>query len=119
MIDLHPGALPLRVARLLSLVVLFAAAPGCAWLRDRGADAADILTVEVGAGVGIHADAKATDYLHLGLGYAHVRKAGLRGRDVEWLRDREVGLPIAAIVAVGAWRDGHPERLLHQHLSAA
>jgi hypothetical protein len=88
---------------------------GCAYARDRAADLADIVAIEAGAGIGLHADVKATDWAHLGLGYAHVRKVGLRGRDIESLRDREVGLPLSGTLAVGAWRDGNLARLGHLH----
>lgn len=107
----HTGSQAMRA--LLSLLLL--ALAGCAYARDRAADAADIFTAEVGIGVGLHVDVKATDYLHLGLGYAHVRKVGFRGRDAFSMRDREAGLPVSAILAVGAWREGNYGRLGHLH----
>ncbi|GIW71193.1 MAG: hypothetical protein KatS3mg102_0735 [Planctomycetota bacterium] len=88
---------------------------GCSYLSDRAADLVDVFTVEVGFGPGLHADLKATDWLHLGVGYAQLRKAGLRGRDAVWMRDREVGLPLSALLWVGAWREGALERLGHLH----
>lgn len=64
------------------LLLLLASLGGCAYLRDRAADAADVLTLEVGVGYGLTADVKASDYLHLGFGYAHLWTRGVRGRDL-------------------------------------
>ncbi len=98
-------------------LVVCALLAGCGFARDRAADFADCFTVEAGVGPGLHADVKATDFLHIGAGYAHLRKAGARGRDVLWLRDREVGLPVSALLAAGAARDGSAWRAAHLHAS--
>ena len=85
------------------------------YLRDRGADAADVLKLQGSVGLGLAADAKLGDALHLGLGYADVRKAGFSGRAGVWLRDREVGFPVSLLLWVGALRDGRVSRLGHLH----
>ena len=90
---------------------------GCAYLRERALDAVDVIHVVGGIGWGLHADVKASDYLHLGVGYAEIRKAGLSGRDVVWQRDREVGLPVSALPWIGALREGTGARLGHFHLN--
>lgn len=92
---------------------------GCAWLADRGADAADLLVLEGGLGFGLSVDARASELLHLGVGYADMRKAGLRGRTAVWMRDREAGLPASILPWIGAVRDGQPWRLGHLHLNAS
>ena len=85
------------------------------YLRDRGADAADVLKLQGSVGLGLAADAKLGDALHLGLGYADVRKVGFSGREGVWLRDREVGFPVSLLLWVGALRDGRVNRLGHLH----
>jgi hypothetical protein len=114
-----PRAPSLALRALLACLAALGAGStlGCAYARERAADLADVFTLEVGAGYGLHADVKATDLLHVGAGYAHLRKAGFRGRDLVWARDREVGLPVSAILAVGAWRDGGYDRLGHLHVN--
>ncbi|MEZ6187142.1 MAG: hypothetical protein R3F62_19295 [Planctomycetota bacterium] len=92
---------------------LLLALAGCAYLRDRGADAADVLTLQASYGLGLAADVKAGDALHLGVGYADVRKLGLRGREWRWIRDREVGLPLSSLLWIGALRDGQLSRVGH------
>lgn len=104
-----PGPVRLPVALLLL------ALGGCAWLRDRAADAADVVTFEVGWGLGLAADVKATDLVHVGVGYSEVRKAGFRGREPRWYRDRDVGLPGALLTQVGGLREWNLHRLLHLH----
>lgn len=117
MIDsLRRSSLLLGIALPLAALALGNAA-GCAYARDRAADLADVLTLEGGVGYGLHADVKATDFLHVGVGYAHLRKAGFRGRELTWIADREVGLPVSGILPVGAWRDGGYDRLAHLHAS--
>lgn len=103
-----------RVALGLTLLLC-----SCAWASDRGADAADVLVLEGGLGLGLSVDAKASELLHVGAGYADMRKAGLRGRTRVWMRDREAGLPASLLPWVGALRDGQPWRLGHLHLNAS
>jgi hypothetical protein len=91
----------------------------CAWASDRAVDLADVFVLEASAGLGVAVDVKATDLVHVGAGYAHVRKAGLRGRQPVWMWDREVGLPASAIVWLGAVRDGELWRLLDLHVDGA
>ncbi len=104
-------------ARSAALLVA-AMTASCAWSRDRGADLADLFVVEGSLGLGASVDVKATDLLHVGVGYAHARKAGLRGRQAEWLRDREVGLPASLLLVAGALRDGRPWRLGDWHTNS-
>lgn len=90
----------------------------CAWLSDRAADLADVFSVEVGAGLGLAVDVKATDLLHPGVGYVQARKAGLSGRRAYWLRDRELGLPFSTLLWAGALRDLQLWRLGQLHAGA-
>lgn len=107
-----------RVARLALLAPLLALG-SCAWLSDRAGDLADVVVVEASAGLGLAADVKLTDLLHVGAGYAHARKVGLRGREAELLWDREVGLPLSLVPWLGAARDGEWWRVGHLHANAA
>lgn len=104
--------------RLLTALLLLALG-GCAWLRDRVADAADVVTLEVGWGLGLAADVKATDLAHVGVGYSELRKTGFRGRELTWLRDRDVGFPGSLLVHVGALREWNLWRALHLHVDAS
>jgi len=67
-----------------------------AWyLPSRGADLLDIVGIEVGAGIGVHANIHATRYLQLGFGREYATRAGLMSRyplvvDVE-LEDKAFG----------------------------
>lgn len=104
-----------RRAVLLSASLL----ASCAWASDRAADLADVFVLEASAGLGVAVDVKVTDLVHVGAGYAHARKAGLRGRQPVWMWDREVGLPASAVVWLGALRDGELWRLLDLHVDGA
>lgn len=105
----------MRAPRLVPLALACLLLSSCAWLRDRGADAADLFVLEGMLGFGVSADVKATELLHVGAGYAHGRKAGLRGRERIWMRDREIGFPASALLWVGALRELELWRLGHLH----
>lgn len=107
-----------RAALRWSLLLAPLLCGSCAWLADRGRDLADVVSLEVGAGLGLSIDVKATDFLHPGVGYAQARKAGFSGRRSYWLRDRELGLPFSALLWVGALRDLELWRLGGLHASA-
>jgi len=111
------SARPARAAAVLLPLLLLASCG--AWGRDRLRDLGDVFTFEVAAGVGVSADVKATDLLHVGAGYAHGRKLSWRGRTAHVLWDREVGLPGSALLWWGALADGQLWRLGDLHTDGA
>lgn len=85
---------------LLAAVLLSGCAPG-GYLRDRGLDLADCLTVAVAAGPEISADVQATDLLHLAAGGGVHAEAGFVGRRPGAATLATLGLPAAPFLEDG------------------
>ncbi|TET33556.1 MAG: hypothetical protein E3J72_16475 [Planctomycetota bacterium] len=75
----------------LAAVMLFA--PGCAFLRQRGADAADIFSADVGLGYGLGASVSVTEYVGFNIGMAHAEKYGIIGRKAGTWHEMIIGFP--------------------------
>ncbi|TET37959.1 MAG: hypothetical protein E3J72_04520 [Planctomycetota bacterium] len=70
---------------------------GCAYLKDRGSDAADIFTAHIGLGYGLSAHA-VVGPLGIGFGGAKAKVAGMRDREIFFWNDyTELGFPLSNI----------------------
>lgn len=81
---------------LYSLLIFATAAPSCAYLRDRGRDAARMIEFDAGTTTGLQVHAGFSHLLEAGAGYYEGKRYGLREGDfiiVEEAR-AEFGLPI-------------------------
>lgn len=70
----------MRVYSLLGCSLLLLTSASCSYLKNRGADLLDIVTLEVGAGVGAHVGLKVTDAVGVVLGYNEQTVYALHGR---------------------------------------
>lgn len=81
-----------------SVAILFVLCSGaCGYLRDRAHDLLDPFRVDVGYGLGIYADVRATDWLAAGAGLHQVHTAGVHGRFVGTSQTRQLGIPLSML----------------------
>ena len=84
----------LRAARPFLAMLCVLGSGACGYLRDRGHDLLDPFRVDVGYGLGLYADVRATDWLATGAGLHRVHTAGLHGRFVGTSKTGQIGLPL-------------------------
>ncbi len=109
------GARPILVA-VCALGAL--AALGCAYARDRGRDALDVFRLEVGYGIGLEVDARATDLAAVGLGGSYTKRVGLRDGSFGVGQELALGLPVAPFLWGAASENGTDLPLPPAHLAA-
>lgn len=89
---------PMPSAARRSVAILFLLCSGaCGYLRDRAHDLLDPFRVDVGYGLGLYADVRATDWLAAGAGLHRVHHAGLHGRFVGTSTLGQVGFPLTML----------------------
>lgn len=84
----------LRGARTTVALLFVSCSGACGYLRDRAHDLLDPFRVDVGYGLGLYADVRATDWLAAGAGLHRMHTAGLHGRFVGSSTIGQAGLPL-------------------------
>lgn len=69
-----------KACALVALAALVSALSGCAYLRNRAADLADVFVAEASVGLGAHLHVQVTDFLGTGIGFSEQRGVWLHGR---------------------------------------
>jgi len=93
---IHRGA-TLALALALGLMGAGCASQATYW-RARGRDLGDTFSVAVGYGVGVSADAQASEILHAGVGLSYGRMCGTRGRFAGVWEQANMGWPTSFMI---------------------
>jgi hypothetical protein len=92
------------------------ALPACAYLADRYRDIGDVITLQAGTGIGLHADVKATDAARAGVGAARLDAWRIGERSVRSRPDFQVGLPLSLAAWIPAVGSGRLDRAAALHV---